>query len=299
MKRSDWLLLALLSLPWGCSFLFFRVLAASTLPPLTVAWMRVSLAALALILLGQGPRVWRARRAWREFLAIGLLNNAVPFVLFAWGEHTVTSGTAAICNALSPVFTVLTLRAAGQSGPLGWNRWAGILLGFAGVMVLVGPAALPGRGTSAEAVGMLACIGAAASYATGAPFMARVRAVPPLVTVTAQLLASTVLLALPALLIDRPWDLPPPSVSAWGTLLGLALLSTAFAYFLFFRIVATAGPTNAMLVTYLVPVTALALGAAVLGEAITARAMGGALLIALGLALLDGRWLRRRVEASP
>lgn len=299
MKRSDWLLLVLLSLPWGCSFLFYRVLAASALPPLTVAWARVGLAALVLALAGQGPRVWRARHAWRGFLAIGLLNNAVPFVLFAWGEHHVTSGTAAICNALSPVFTVLVLRAAGQSGPLVWNRWAGILLGFAGVMVLVGPAALRNSGTGAEAAGMLACIGAAASYAAGAPFMARVRAVPPLVTVGAQLLASTILLTLPALMIDRPWALPSPSVRAWGALLCLALLSTAFAYFLFFRIVASAGPANAMLVTYLVPVTALALGAAVLGEAITARAVGGALLIALGLALLDGRWLRRRAEASP
>jgi len=295
MKRSDWLLLIVLSLPWGCSFLFYRVLA-SALPPLTVAFARVGIAAAVLgLLLGQAPRAWRARRHWRDFLALGLLNNAVPFTLIAWGEHVVPSGIAAICNALTPVFTVLAIRAAGRSGRLGLHRWAGVALGFVGVLVLVGPGALAGGDT----LGMLACIGGAMSYAASALFMPSLRSLPPLVSVTAQLIASTALLTLPALLLDRPWTLPMPSGSIWGALLSLALLSTAFAYLLFFRLVASAGPANAMLVTYLVPVTALALGALVLGEAITARAVGGALLIALGLAVLDGRWLPRRAEAVP
>ncbi len=295
MKRSDWLLLVLLSLPWGCSFLFYKLLA-SALPPLTVALSRVGIAAAVLgLLLGQAPRAWRARQHWRGFLALGLLNNAVPFTLIAWGEHIVPSGIAAISNALTPVFTVLAIRIAGRSGRLGWHRWAGVALGFVGVLVLVGPNALVGG----DALGMLACIGGAMSYAASALFMPSLRSLPPLVTVTAQLMASTALLLLPELLLDRPWTLPALSGSAWGAMLGLALLSTAFAYLLFFRLVASAGPANAMLVTYLVPVTALALGAAVLGEAITARAVGGALLIALGLAVLDGRWLRRRAEATP
>ncbi len=295
MIRSDWLLLILLSVPWGCTFLFYRMLA-STFPPLTVAFTRVGIAAAVLgLLLGQAPRVWQARQHWRHFLALGLLNNAVPFTLIAWGEHAIPSGIAAICNALTPVFTVLAIRAAGRSGPLGLHRWTGVALGFVGVLVLVGPGALAGG----DALGMLACVGGAVSYAAAALFMPSLRSLPPLVTVTAQLAASTLLLALPALLLDQPWTLPLPSASAWGALAGLALLSTAFGYLLFFRIVASAGPANAMLVTYLVPVTALALGALVLGEAITGRAMGGALLIALGLAVLDGRWLRRRAEAAP
>ena len=295
MRRSDWLLLVLLSLPWGCSFLFYRVLA-SALPPLTVALGRVGIAAAVLgLLLGQAPRVWRARQHWRGFLALGVFNSALPFTLIAWGEHAVPSGIAAICNALTPVFTVLAIRAAGRSGRLGLHRWAGVALGFVGVLALVGPGTLAGG----DALGTLACIGGAMSYAAGALFMPSLRSLPPLVIVTAQLIASTALLALPELLLDRPWTLPMPSGSAWGALLGLALLSTAFGYLLFFRLVASAGPSNAMLVTYLVPVTALALGALVLGEAITGRAMGGALLIALGLAMLDGRWLRRRAEAAP
>ena len=284
-----------LSLPWGCSFLFYKLLA-SALPPLTVALSRAGIAAAVLgLLLGQAPRAWRARQHWRGFLALGLLNSAVPFTLIAWGEHLVPSGIAAICNALTPVFTVLVIRVAGRSGRLGWHRWAGVALGFAGVLILVGPGSLAGGGM----LGVLACIGGAMCYAAGALFMPSLRSLPPLVVVTAQLMVSTVLLIVPELLLDQPWTLPMPSGTTWGALLGLALLSTAFAYLLFFRLVASAGPANAMLVTYLVPVVALALGAAVLGEAITARAVGGALLIALGLAVLDGRWLRRRVEAAP
>lgn len=295
MKRSDWLLLVLLSLPWGCSFLFFRVLAGS-LPPLTVALGRVAIAAAALALAGQAAAAWRQRRHWRAFLMMGLLNNAVPFALFAYGERTVTVGTAAICNATTPVFAALAMRAAGRSGPLGWNRWAGVALGFAGVLALVGPGVLAGS----DVLGMAACVLAAVSYGASALFMPSVRALPPVTVAAAQLLASTALLLLPALALERPWTLPMPSASTWGALLGLALLSTAFAYLIFFRLVASAGPANAMLVTYLVPVTALALGAVALGEAITAQAVGGALLIAFGLAVLDGRWLRRRrAEAAP
>jgi drug/metabolite transporter (DMT)-like permease len=295
MKRSDWLFLALLSLPWGCSFLFFKVLAGA-LPPLTVAFGRVAIAALALgLALRQAPRVWKARRHWLGFLGLGLFSNAVPFTLFAWGAHRVPAGTEAICNALSPMLTVLTLRVAGRSGPLGWNRWAGVALGFAGVFVLVGPGALGG----ASGAGVLACVAAAASYAVGALFMQDLRSLPPLVTATAQLTASSALLLLPALLLDQPWAWPTPSAAAWAALLGLALFSTAFAYIIWFKLNASAGPANAMLVTYLIPVTALTLDAAVLGEAITGRAVGGALLIALGLAVLDGRWLPRRAEAAP
>jgi drug/metabolite transporter (DMT)-like permease len=294
MKRSDWLLLVLLSLPWGASFLFYRVLAQD-LPPLTIALGRVAIAAAALLLAGQGDAVWRARSHWRSFLLVGLFNNAVPFVLFAYGERTTPAGIAAICNAMTPVFTVLVARAARRSGALGWNKWAGIALGFCGVLVLVGPAALSGGNVR----GALACTLAGLSYGIAALFMAPLRPLPPVTTATAQFLASTTLLLVPALALEQPWTLPPPGATTWAALLGLGLVSTALAYLIFFRLVSSAGPANAVLVTYLVPVTALALGAAVLGEAITARAVGGALLIALGLAVLDGRLVRRRAEAAP
>ena len=291
MTRKDWLLLFALSVPWGCSFLFFKVLGAE-LPPLTIALGRVAIAAAVLgaALAAAGVSVAPFTRHWQDMLLLGLLNNAVPFSLFAWGEMLVSSGTASVFNAMAPVLTVLALRAAGLSGPFTWNKWVGVLLGFAGVVVLAGPDALVGS----NLWGDLACLGAAGCYALGAPVMARLRHLPPSGVAAGQLISSTLILVPAAALVDRPWALPAPSLRAWGALVGLALLSTALAYAVYFRLVARAGPANAMLVTYMVPLTALALGNLVLREPITLNALLGAGVILAGLALLDGRWLPQR-----
>jgi len=291
MTRKDWLLLFALSVPWGCSFLFFKVLGAE-LPPLTIALGRVAIAAAVLgaALAAAGVSVAPFTRHWQDMLLLGLLNNAVPFSLFAWGETLVSSGTASVFNAMAPVLTVLALRAAGLSGPFTWNKWVGVLLGFAGVVVLAGPDALVGS----NLWGDLACLGAAGCYALGAPVMARLRHLPPSGVAAGQLISSTLILVPAAALVDRPWALPAPSLRAWGALVGLALLSTALAYAVYFRLVARAGPANAMLVTYMVPLTALALGNLVLREPITLNALLGAGVILAGLALLDGRWLPQR-----
>lgn len=290
MTRKDWLLLLVLSVPWGCSFLFFKVLGAE-LPPLTIALGRVGIAAVALngaLMLG-GVRIGALARHWRPLLALGVLNNAVPFTLFAWGETQVSSGTASIFNATAPVLAVLVMRGAGLSGPLAWHKLGGVLLAFAGVVVLVGPDALAGG----SLLGDLACLGAAACYALAAPVMGRLRHLPPLGVAGGQLLASTAVLLPAAAVADRPWALAAPSLQAWGALLGLALLSTALSYALFFRLVSRAGPANAMLVTLVIPVTALALGSLALHEPITPNAALGAAVILAGLAVLDGRWLPR------
>ena len=290
MTSQDWLLLAGLSVPWGCSFLFFKVLGAE-LPPLTIALGRVGIAAAVLaaaLRLARVPAGALLRR-WRGLLTLGVLNNAVPFTLFAWGETQVPSGTAAICNALSPVLTVLVLRGAGLSGPLAWNKVAGVLLGFAGVAVLVGPDALRGG----SVLGDLACLGAAVCYALASPTMAGLRGLPPLGVATGQLVASTLVLLPVAAVVDRPWTLPMPSATAWGAMAGLSLLSTALSYAIYFRLVSRAGPANALLVTFVIPVTALALGSLVLHEPVTPSAAGGGAVILAGLALLDGRWLPR------
>ena len=290
MTRNNWLLLLALSIPWGCSFFFFKVLAAD-LPPLTIALGRVGIAAVALnlALMLAGIRIRAVAPYWRALLLLGIVNNAVPFTLFAWGETRVSSGTAAICNAMSPVLTVLVLRALGIAGPLTWNKVAGVLLGFAGVIVLVGPDALSGGSLG----GYLACLAAAFSYACSAPVMARLRHLPSLDVASGQLIASTLALLPVAALVDQPWTLPNPGLAAWSALAGLALFSTALAYALYFRLVQQAGPANALLVTYLIPVTALLLGNLALHEPITPNAVLGAGVILAGLALLDGRWLPR------
>jgi len=266
ISAEAWALIVLLSLPWGGSFIFYRVLAAH-LPAFTIVLARVGIAAPVLYALvrlsGQKLDI-----PWRAFAVMALLNNVIPFVLYAWAETRVTSGVAAILNV----------------------RVAGVALGFAGVAVLVGPDL---RTLGHDLLADLACLGATVSYGFSALWSRRLRHVAPLQAATGQIVCSTFLLIVPTLLIDRPWLLPMPGMTVWLNLLGIALLSTAAAYVIFFRILAVAGAANLMLVTFLIPVSALAMGTAFLGEPITVQALGGMALIAAGLATIDGR-LRRR-----
>ena len=294
MRRADYVLLFALSLPWGCAFLFFKLLVGQ-MPPLTVAFGRVAIAAAVIVpaLALRGVSLGRHARHWRGLLLLGLLNNAVPFTLLAWGLARTESGTASIVNATTSLMVALVAWAYGERPA--WNVAAGVALGVFGVAVLVGPAALRGGSVA----GNLACLGAALSYGLSARVMGRLRDLPPLVLAAGPLVSSSLILAPLVLLVDRPWALPPPSATGWLALLGLGLISTALAYALFFRLVASAGAANAMLVTFLVPVTALVLGNRVLGEPITRDAVLGAAIIAAGLVLLDGRWRRpARGEAA-
>jgi drug/metabolite transporter (DMT)-like permease len=198
---------------------------------------------------------------------------------------------AAILNALAPILTVLVLRVVTGS-PLGWNKVVGAAIGFGGVVVLVGP------GDAGALAGVAACLLAAFSYALSTPIMARLRHLPPILVANGQLIASTLLLLPFAAIIERPWTLPMPDGATWAALLGLALFSTAVAYAIYFKLVSSVGPANAMLVTYVIPVTALILGNLALGEAITVRALMGMGVILAGLALLDGRWLQRKAKPA-
>jgi drug/metabolite transporter (DMT)-like permease len=187
--------------------------------------------------------------------------------------------------------TVLVLRVV-DGARLGWHKIVGAAVGFAGVVVLAG------QGDRGSLSGVFACFGSALCYGLSAPVMARLRHLPPILVACGQLLASTVLLLPAALLIDQPWRLPALDGATWAALLSLALFSTAFAYVIYFRLVSSAGPANAMLVTYLTPVTALVLGNLALGEPITGRAVAGMATILAGLALLDGRWLRKEPKPA-
>ena len=287
ISAEAWALIILLSIPWGGSFLFYRVLAAD-LPAFTIVLGRVAIAAPVLYALLR-LRGQKLDIPWGAFAVMALLNNVIPFTLYAWAETRVTSGVAAILNAFTPIATALVLHGFAAERLTGL-RAAGVALGFAGVAVLVGPdLGRLGRDLLAD----LACLGATVSYAFAALWSRRLRHLPPLQAATGQLVCSTLLLVIPTLLIDRPWLLPMPGLTVWLNLFGIALLSTAAAYVLFFRILAVAGAANLMLVTFLIPVSALAMGAAFLGEPVTVQALGGMALIAAGLATIDGRLLRR------
>ena len=288
MGPAEWLLLVILSVLWGGSF-FFAEVALAGLPPFTVVLGRVGIAALALISLVHvnGRRLPRSPRPWGAFLIMGALNNLIPFSLIVWGQTQIASGLAAILNATTPLFTVVLAHHLTRDERLTPGRLAGVVLGFAGVAAMIGPSALAGLG--AAVVAQLACLAAALSYACAGIFGRRFRGTPPLITAVGQISASTLMILPLALLVDHPWTLPLPGATTWAALVGLALLSTALAYVIYFRILAVAGATNLLLVTFLIPVSALVLGIAILGERLALGQLAGMALIGLGLAALDGR----------
>ncbi len=295
MNRSELLILLALSVLWGSSFFFYKVLGVA-LPPLTVALGRVALAAAMLNLVLAARRQSLGRRApWGRLLVLGVLNSAVPFTLFAWAEMRISSGMAAMLNATTPLFAVLLAHVLSRTERLTWARGAGVALGMAGVAVLVGPAAWQAGGAG-RLWGDAACVAASLSYALAGQFNRTLRGLAPLQVAAGQLTTGAVVLLPVAALCDRFWTLPAPAASVWAALLGMALLCTALAYMLFFRLMATAGAVNAMLVTFLLPITALLLGWAVLGEPVPARAVFGMILVGAGLLAIDGR-LGARVSA--
>jgi len=301
MGAREWLMLFALSILWGGSFFFFKVLVAE-LPPFTVVLGRVGIAAIALnlLLLVKRDPMPASPQLWGQFAVMGLLNNILPFTLIVFGETRISSGLASILNAMTPVFTVLATHLLTHDEKLGWNKSAGVLFGFMGVATLIGPAALSGFGRGGL-VGETACLLAALSYAFAGIYGRRFKGVQPLKLATGQVTASTLVLIPLAAFVDRPWTLPAPSAGAWGAFAGIAVLSTALAYILYFRILATAGATNLLLVTFLLPVSALFLGVSFLGESVTAQAFVGMALIGAGLAAIDGRLfatMRNRPIAS-
>jgi drug/metabolite transporter (DMT)-like permease len=299
VRATDWLLLVLLSVLWGGSFFFVGV-AVKELPPLTLVLARVALAAALLVPVARllGLTLPRTARFWRSCVVLALFNNVIPFSLIVYGQQSIASGLASVLNATTPLFTLLVARAfAGE--PLTAAKLGGVALGIAGVAVLMGPEAL--SADAGASIGMLCVLAAALSYGVAALWMRRFKAVPPLITAAAQLTCSTLLLLPLAGAVDRFWTLPGPSAAVTAALIGLAAVSTALAYIVFFRISATAGPTNVMLVTLLIPVSATALGTLVLGESLAPHQIAGALVIASGLAVIDGRvlgWMARRRESA-
>jgi drug/metabolite transporter (DMT)-like permease len=289
MDRTEWTLLVVLAVLWSGAFLFAKV-ALAELGPLTIVLGRVAIAAalLAPLLLVMGDRLPLTAAAWGAFGVMGLLNNAVPQALIAWGMLHIDSGLASILNATTPVFTVLLAHRV-RDERLTARRLCGVLVGVAGVALLVGPAAL--RGLTAGVVGQLAILGAAASYACAGLYGRRLRALSPLAASAGMLIAATVILLPLAALVERPWRTTPGAVT-WSALLALAVLSTAVGYVVYFRVLATAGPTNLLLVTFLMPVGGVALGATVLGERPRFTSLAGMLVIFAALAVIDGRLLR-------
>lgn len=294
MGPVEWLLLVALSVLWGGSFLFGKI-ALAELPPFTVVLVRVGLAALALgfaVVIAR-QSLPRTRGVWLAFFAMGLINNLIPFSLITWGQVRIGSGLASILNATTPLWTVVVAHWLTADEKMNARKLAGVLIGVAGVAVMIGPVAL--AGLAGDVAAQLAVIAATLSYAFAGLYGRRFArlGVKPMVVAAGQVGATTLMLLPIALLVDMPWTLPMPGPRTWAALAGAALLSTALAYVLYFRILATAGATNVLLVTFLIPVSGVLMGVLVLDETLELRQLGGMALIGLGLAAIDGRLLHR------
>ncbi|EGA68865.1 hypothetical protein VISI1226_11067 [Vibrio sinaloensis DSM 21326] len=293
MDSKTWAMLLLLSMLWGGSFFFIGV-AVNDLPPLTIVTLRVALAACALWMfaIATGIRLPKSRETWFAFVGLGLLNNVIPFSLIVWGQTQIASGLASILNASTPIFAVFV---AGlflpdeKPTPL---KLLGVMIGFIGVATMIGLPALNGEG---NLMAQLAIVGAAFTYALAGVYGRRFKklGINPVVTSAGQVTASTLILIPVAIYIEGPINVSAVSSQTWLAISALALISTAFAYVLYFKILELAGATNVLLVTLLAPVSAVLLGALFLNESLQMIHFFGMALIAIGLSAIDGRlWVR-------
>ena len=301
MDGPSWAGIVLLGSVWGSSFFFFEV-ALESLGPITVAFGRVAIAAPALWLMIRfaGERLPRDWRSWRVLGLMGILNNAIPFTLIAWAQVAIEGGLASILNATTPIFSVVLAVFVVRQETLSANRLVGVALGFVGVVVLIGPAALLTLGDNAGSQSLVLL--AALFYATAAIYARRhLMDFSPIVTSFGQVGTAALALLPIALIFEAPWN-AAPSVATWGALLAIGTLCTAFAYPLYFYLLRRTGATNLMLVTLINPVTALLLGILILSESPGWTTFAGMALIFAALATIDGRlverFAKRRSEAS-
>lgn len=297
LDGTAWLMLVGLSLVWGGSFFFVEV-ALAALPPFTIVMARMTIGALCLwtIVLALRPAMPQDRRTWRDLLVMGVLNNTLPFCLIVSGQVWISGGLASVFNATTPLFGVIAAHYVTRDERLTANRMAGVLIGLAGVVVLIGPAVLGDIGE--QALGSAVVLLAAVSYAAAGLWGRRLRHLPPLSAATGQAGCSAAMLIPLALVFDRPWDLAMPPPEVWVALAGLGFFSTVVAYLLFFAVLRRAGGSNAMLVTLMVPPSAILLGVLVLGEPVSTEQLTGMVLVGLGLVAIDGRALARLKRLS-
>jgi drug/metabolite transporter (DMT)-like permease len=299
MTPVEWVLLFILGGLWGGTF-FFNAIAIPEIPPLVVILLRVALATVILwfFVFTGGIKVPRDGSSWFALLVTAALNSALPFFLIAWGQLHIASGLASIMIGATPLFAVLAAHFLTTDEKMTPGKVAGVIAGMVGVVVLIGPQFLGEIGK--DLIAQLSVLGAAVCYAISAIYgrtFAR-RGMPPMMVATGQMTMATLLLLPFALIVDRPWELANPSLQAWGAVIGLAVLSTSFAYLIFFRILARAGAINILLVNFLVPVSAILLGVFILGEVLTTDQVIGMAFIALGLTLIDGRLFQRKSRAG-
>jgi drug/metabolite transporter (DMT)-like permease len=287
MSRASALRLALLACLWGSNFLLIKV-SLDGLSPIQIVLARMATGALVLLafIALRGEALPREPRMWAHIAVAAVIANLIPYFLFGWGEQRVDSAVAGTLNATTPLFTVTLAVATATEAALTLRRAGGLALGFLGAVVIIAP----WRDVSGSAAGALACLAAAASYAVSYIYMRRNltgRGTSPIVLATSQLTAGAVMLVLTAPLVARQAVKLDADVIA--SVLALGTLGTGVAYILNYRLIQDEGATTASTVTYLLPIVAVTLGAAVLGEAITWNLFAGTTIVLAGVALSETR----------
>lgn len=299
MSTADWGIIMLLSLLWGGAF-FLIELGLRGFPPNTLVFLRMAFAVppMLLTLWFLKERLPSDGKSWMQLLVLGAINAALPFILFFWGQTQIDSGLASVLNATTPLWGVVTAHFLTRDEKATPARIVGVLLGMAGIIVMVGSDALQGMSGSVWA--QLACLTATLLYAFAAIYGRTLSqsTMSPMVVATGQVMTAALLMLPVAIIVDQPWTLASPGWDAWAGAIGLAIPSTAIAYFFYFKLIDRAGASNAMLVAFIMPVIAIVLGVAALGESVEPNEMAGAILIGLGLLAIDGRLFARFGGAS-
>ena len=290
MKPREWAMLMLLSIVWGGSFFFVEV-ALGGLQPFALVFLRVAIAAVILtcVVYLSGKRLPSSAKVWFGFAIMGALNNAIPFSLIAWGQTRIDSGLASILNATTPIFTVMLAHFLTRDERLTVNKLCGVLIGFLGVFVLFQPQLK--NGFSWQGLGQTAVLMAAISYGLAGIYGKRFKTLAPIVTSAGMLICSSILM-LPLSLATGAFGSSRMTLEVTAAVGGLAVVSTAAAYLLYFRILSSAGATNVLLVTFLIPVSAIVLGVGILDEVLQPNDLAGMFCIFAGLAIIDGRLMR-------
>ena len=296
MKPTEWAMLVLLSIFWGGAF-FFVEIALRGFQPFALVFLRVSIAAIILLVVvyTRGQRMPARVKTWAAYFVMGALNNALPFCLIVWAQTRIDSGVASILNATTPIFTVLLVHFLTSDERLTAPKLLGVFIGFFGVYLMMSPELR--HGFSLLGLGLFAVIGAAVCYSFAGIFGKRFKNESPMVTSTGMLICSAIMMA-PLAIFSGALGASLLSIQAVAAVIGIAAISTAMAYMLYFRILASAGATNVLLVTFLIPISALLLGIGILGEVIHTLEFAGMGCIFLGLIVIDGRLLNRLVKST-
>ncbi len=292
MSLRAYIYIGLLSVLWGASFFFIK-LTLREITPLTIVLIRVGFSAIILtgLVYASGKKMPSCRKTWRAFFVMGALNNLIPFSLIIWGQQHVNTSIASILNASAPLFSVVLAHFLTSEERMTPLRITGVILGLAGVGILIG---LDTAGSSGlKSIGQVAMLCAAMCYAFSAIYGRRFRNMEPLVVATGVLTGAAVMMIPLVFIFEDPLSLHIGGQTL-AALSGLTLLSTTVAYVFYFKTLALTGPTNLLLVTFLIPVNAIFLGVAVLGESLSQNVIIGMVLIFASLAVTDGRLFRKK-----